>query len=97
MHSPKVTGAVFSLILSHSWLFTAAILVTGMSTTMVYPGAISLVRPTHPDDTDWDEVYFSQVTCYLTFNIFNYLGTAVAGLVQWPHGSGTNSQAGHPL
>ena len=59
-----MTASLLLFILSRSWLFTGAILLTGMTTTMVYPGVISLVRPVYPDDTDWDEVFFSQVGNY---------------------------------
>ncbi len=92
-HSPKVTVPLVTHLLSQCWLFIVAVLVTGMTTTMVYPGAISLIKPAHPDDTDWDDVYFSQVrnrlycgctvqyVLYCTFSYtYEYAGHLLSGL-----------------
>lgn len=35
---------------------------------------------------------FCQVTCFLIFNVFNYLGTVCAGVVQWPGDTSRDSQ-----
>ena len=67
----------------------------GVATTcsaLVYPAAASLVTPTSPSDSAWHVVYFSQVCCFLVWNIGNYVGTATAGVLQWPYGTAINSQ-----
>ena len=67
----------------------------GVATTtsaLVYPAAASLVMPASPSDSPWHRIYFSQVCCFLVWNIGNYTGTATAGLLQWPYGTAINSQ-----
>ena len=71
------------------------VLCAGVATTssaLVYPAATSLVTPMLPDDSAWHRIYFSQVCCFLTWNIGNYAGTATAGVLQWPYGTSINSQ-----
>ena len=62
------------------------------SSALLYPAAVSLVMPAAPTDSAWHRVYFSQVCCFLVWNIGNYTGTATAGILQWPHGISVNSQ-----
>ena len=71
------------------------VLCAGVATTssaLVYPAAASLVMPASPSDSVWHRVYFSQVCCFLVWNIGNYAGTATAGVLQWPYGTAINSQ-----
>ena len=62
------------------------------SSALLYPAAVSLVMPAAPTDSAWHRVYFSQVCCFLVWNVGNYTGTATAGILQWPHGTSVNSQ-----
>lgn len=87
-----ITKALVLEILRHSWLFLLTACIVTITTALVYPSATSLVQPANPTNSDWHQIYFSQVTCFLTFNVCNYLGTVLAGLVQWPGGTSVNSQ-----
>ena len=37
-----------------------------------------------PPDSAWAKVFFVPVSCFLLFNIGDYIGRFLAGLVQWP-------------
>lgn len=59
----------------------------------VHPNKICpLNRPIRETNSKWHSIYFTQVTCFLNFNICNYLGTVIAGLVQWPRSVSVNNQ-----
>ncbi|XP_044754583.1 equilibrative nucleoside transporter 1 isoform X2 [Coccinella septempunctata] len=52
-------------------------------TLAVFPSIQSGVQPNDPNFF-LKQPYFTQVTCFLTFNIFAMLGSLVATMVQWP-------------
>ena len=63
-----VTRAVLRSILSRCWMFSVALLLVGVTTAMVYPSAASLVRPIdYDEDSDWDEIFFTQVMMAINF------------------------------
>ncbi len=33
-----------------------------------------------------------QVSCFLTWNVFNYVGTSLSGILQWPGGTSMKTQ-----
>lgn len=92
MRGRKVHKETIKEILNTSWLFILTAIIDTTTTALVYPAATSLVMPVNPTDSDWHEIYFSQVTCFLTFNVCNYLGTTVASIVQWPGDTSIRSQ-----
>jgi equilibrative nucleoside transporter 1/2/3 len=44
--------------------------------------AIQSVSSSHP--SQWTSVYFVPVSCFLLFNLSDFIGRSVSGLVQWP-------------
>ncbi len=91
----SVNRKTLSEVFNNSWLFLTTATLATTTTALVYPAVASLVKPIDPIlGSEWHEVFYDQVTCFLNFNIFNYLGTAVAGLLQWPRkaATSTNSQ-----
>ena len=42
------------------------------------------VVSTLPKDSAWASTFYLPVACFLLFNIGDYLGRFLAGLIQWP-------------
>ncbi len=56
-----VTLAMVKQVSRNCWGFFSALLLLGISTNMVYPSATALIEPVNPNDTDFHELYFTQV------------------------------------
>ena len=51
-----------------------------------FPAVTALVSSVDagPGGSDWANVYFVPVACFLLFNVGDYLGRFAAGKAQWP-------------
>ncbi len=58
---PKMTKDMVLKILSRVWVYALALTITKITTLAIYPGAGSLVEPVNPTDSDWHQIYFTQV------------------------------------
>lgn len=45
---------------------------------------IPQVVSTMPEDSKWAATFYIPVACFLLFNIGDYIGRFLAGLIQWP-------------
>ncbi|XP_004710852.1 equilibrative nucleoside transporter 1 isoform X1 [Echinops telfairi] len=67
----KISGLAFSVC----FVFTVTI--------GVFPAVASDVKSSIAGDTDWGK-YFIPVSCFLTFNVFDWLGRTLTAVVTWP-------------
>ena len=57
-----------------------------MATLCVFPALTVLVQSVNPGNT-WSDTYFIPVGCFLTFNVGDFVGRTLAGLVKFPKAS----------
>ena len=57
-----------------------------MATLCVFPALTVLVQSVNPGNT-WSDTYFIPVGCFLTFNVGDFIGRTLAGLVKFPKAS----------
>jgi len=64
--------------------YAAAVLLCFLVTLGCFPAITWQVQSTLPKDSAWSQTFYVPVACFLLFNIGDYLGRFLAGLVQWP-------------
>ena len=57
----NLTKEMLMVIVRNCWMFALILLLICSTSQMVYPGAVALIEPANPNDSDWHQVYFSQV------------------------------------
>ena len=57
----KIDKGVILEIAKTSWVYILTAMIETTTTALVYPASTALVMPVHPNDSDWHEIYFSQV------------------------------------
>jgi hypothetical protein len=72
------------VILAKVWSYCSVVFFTFLQTISVFPAVTVLVESALPTKTVWTERYFTLVTCFLLFNIGDYVGRAVASRLRWP-------------
>lgn len=64
--------------------YAGAVFACFMVTLGSFPAITAQVVSTMPSDSVWASTFYVPVSCFLLFNIGDYLGRFLAGLVQWP-------------
>jgi len=80
-------------VLKSSWVFVLAVFMTYATTLSLYPAVAALVKPVSQDDTDWNNIYFLPVSCFLLQAVGDWLGRSIATFSQWP-GPGKMTEVG---
>lgn len=91
MEGPDVlvpdTPSLFTVV-TRSWHYCLAIYVTFSTTLAVFPAITVLVQSRFndhdPTSKSWANLYFTPVTCFLLFNVGDYLGRILSSRLQWP-------------
>ncbi|XP_033115947.1 equilibrative nucleoside transporter 1-like [Anneissia japonica] len=56
-----------------------------MITLSCFPGIVSNIQSSNSSaKSQWTDVYFTAVTCFLLFNLMDWFGRSMSGFVQWP-------------
>jgi len=64
--------------------YAAAVFLTFLVTLGCFPAITLQVVSTLEPDTAWAKTFYVPVACFLLFNIGDYVGRFLAGLIQWP-------------
>jgi len=64
--------------------YAAAVFLCFAVTLSCFPAITVRVVSTLPKDSAWASTFYLPVACFLLFNIGDYLGRFLAGLIQWP-------------
>jgi len=65
------------------WPYGVAVLLTFLVTLGCFPAITVRVKSTQAEGA-WANKFFIPVTCFLLFNVGDYLGRFLAGVLQWP-------------
>ena len=68
------------------WIWALAIFTNFMATLCVYPG-LAVLAKSIDSGHDWNDVYFIPVGCFLVFNVGDFVGRTLAGLIKRPKAS----------
>jgi len=83
--SPKVPVKVNpGIVLLQISLYASAVFLTFLVTLGCFPAITMQVKSTLDSETAWASKFYIPVACFLLFNIGDYLGRFLAGLIQWP-------------
>jgi len=72
------------LVMLQISLYAAAVFITFLVTLGCFPAVTMQVKSTLDKDTAWASTFYIPVACFLLFNVGDYVGRFLAGLVQWP-------------
>jgi len=64
--------------------YAAAVLICFLVTLGCFPAITLQVQSTLPKDSAWSKTFYVPVACFLLFNVGDYLGRFLAGLIQLP-------------
>lgn len=64
--------------------YGCAVLLTFLVTLGSFPAIAMQVVSTLEPDTAWAKTFYIPVACFLLFNVGDYVGRFLAGLIQWP-------------
>jgi len=64
--------------------YAAAVTICFLVTLGCFPAITLQVQSTLPKDSAWSTTFYVPVACFLLFNVGDYLGRFLAGLIQWP-------------
>jgi len=70
-------------VLATIWPYGLAVLLTFLVTLGCFPTITVRVKSTIAEG-EWPEKFFIPVTCFLLFNVGDYIGRFLAGIIQWP-------------
>jgi len=83
-HKVKIPVKVSPLsVLARIWTFGLAVLLTFLVTLGCFPAITVRVEST-AEAGEWSTKFFIPVCCFLLFNVGDYIGRFLAGLIQWP-------------
>jgi equilibrative nucleoside transporter 1/2/3 len=83
-HKPKLPVKVNPLsVMAQIWPYGLAVLLTFLVTLGCFPAITVRVQSTQTEGL-WPTKFFIPVSCFLLFNVGDYLGRFLAGLIQWP-------------
>jgi len=71
--------------------YAGAVFSCFLVTLGTFPAITAQVVSTQPSTSAWASTFFVPVGCFLLFNIGDYLGRFLAGLIQWPKPSKVGS------
>eukprot|EP00096_Caligus_rogercresseyi_P002548 TRINITY_DN14718_c0_g1_i1.p1 TRINITY_DN14718_c0_g1~~TRINITY_DN14718_c0_g1_i1.p1 ORF type:complete len:434 (-),score=59.13 TRINITY_DN14718_c0_g1_i1:119-1420(-) len=74
-------------VFQKTWPWIVGIFINFLVTLSVFPALTSLVSSSEDPKnwTEWNTKYFIPVGCFLLFNIGDYVGRLLAGLIKWPN------------
>jgi len=64
--------------------YGAAVFICFLVTLGCFPAITLQVQSTLPKESAWSSTFYVPVACFLLFNVGDYLGRFLAGLIQWP-------------
>jgi len=65
----------------------ATVYITFFITLSVFPSLTARIKSTWQADNKWTESLFVSVGCFLTYNLFDYIGKSLPGIIQKPNSS----------
>lgn len=75
----------FQAVFRKIWMYGFVEWFVFVVTLSIYPAVtVLIVSEGHGNGRPWNDVYFTTVVNYLTFNTGDYVGRIIAGLVEWP-------------
>ena len=75
--------AFYIRVFRQSWKYCLSVFMTFTVTLSVFP-AITVLIESFNVKTPWGETYFIPVTCFLLFNVCDYLGRVASSRILWP-------------
>ena len=72
---------IYYSIAKESWVYMLAITITSITMFAVHPAVTALVQPVSKNGnakSEWEEIYFVPVCCFVLFHIGNLLGKIMA-------------------
>ncbi|NXL93682.1 S29A1 protein, partial [Alectura lathami] len=82
VHSPEETPSVIS-IFKKLWVMAMSVCLVFTVTIGVFPSITAKVSSTLGEGNKWD-TYFISVSCFLMFNVFDWMGRSLTALFTWP-------------
>jgi len=83
-NKPKIPVKVNPLtVLARIWPYGTAVFFTFFVTLGCFPAITVRVQSTFTEGL-WPDKFFIPVSCFLLFNVGDYLGRFLAGIIQWP-------------
>lgn len=70
-------------IFKQIWVWIVSVFICFLVTLAAFP-AITVLVKSSDTETEWGTKYFIPVACFLVFNVGDFLGRMLAGIVQWP-------------
>jgi len=64
--------------------YAAAVFMCFLVTLGCFPAITMHVKSTLPKGSSWADTFIVPVACFLLFNVGDYLGRFLAGIIQWP-------------
>ena len=77
-------------IIKQIWIWILSIFICFFGTLIVFPAITVLVKSTNTGTT-WSDTYYIPVGCFLLFNVGDFIGRTLAGLIKinWASHSGS--------
>jgi len=95
-HAQEATSSVYG-VLHRFWQYCLAVYLIFGVTLTVFPAVTVLVQSELANGGHhslWTDRYFTPVTCFLLFNVGDYIGRTLATSFQWPSGDGHGGNVG---
>ncbi|XP_015272401.1 PREDICTED: equilibrative nucleoside transporter 1 [Gekko japonicus] len=81
-HVPNHKSSVFS-IFRKIWIMALCVCLVFTITIGVFPAVTADVKTSIAGNTTWDG-YFTPVSCFLVFNVFDWAGRSLTAVCMWP-------------
>ncbi|XP_052549949.1 equilibrative nucleoside transporter 1 [Tympanuchus pallidicinctus] len=82
VHNPDEKPSVIS-IFKKLWVMAVSVCLVFTVTIGVFPSITAKVSTTLGKENKWD-LYFISVSCFLIFNVFDWMGRSLTALFTWP-------------
>ncbi|XP_004935447.1 equilibrative nucleoside transporter 1 [Gallus gallus] len=82
VHNPDEKPSVIS-IFKKLWVMAVSVCLVFTVTIGVFPSITAKVSTTLGKESKWD-LYFVSVSCFLIFNVFDWMGRSLTALFTWP-------------
>lgn len=76
-----------SSVTGQIWIWALAMFINFVATLCVFPALTVLAESTNSERNEWNDVYFIPVGCFLTYNVGDFVGRTLAGLIKRPKAS----------
>jgi len=85
MGSVKEVNTPMWPVFKHIRMYALCACFTFTITLSVFPAMMANIFSTnHGSGSEWSDKYFTPVTCFLFFNMFDLIGRTLAGVITWP-------------